>query len=162
MEEMLIQVYEDLLPLLSSVASSIFIDYYTDLIGKQQSIYMADKFLSEDNLAKEINEGTVCKLLFINSIPVGFNEYKIDNDRVFLSKLYLHKEYRNKKLGNKLLEDVKSYAKENNINKIYLTVNKHNPTLKKYIHWGFKEIDSVVTDIGNGYVMDDYIMELTI
>ena len=47
--------------------------------------------------------------------------------------------------------------------KIYLTVNKGNtPSYQIYLHLGFKVIDSVVNDIGHGYVMDDYIMEYTI
>ena len=50
----------------------------------------------------------------------------------------------------------------NNKKAIYLTVNKKNKTKDKYLHWGFKIIDSVVSDIGNNYVMDDYIMELKI
>lgn len=44
--------------------------------------------------------------------------------------------------------------------KIQLTVNKHNiNSINAYKKWGFKTIDSVVTDIGSGFVMDDYIME---
>ena len=162
MEYMLIQVCEDLVPLLSNVASSIFVDYYTDLIGKAQAEYMADMFLSEENLLKEINNGAVCKLMFVNGIPVGFTEYKLDDDRVFLSKLYLHATFRGKKLGRELLNDVIKYTKDNNRSKIYLTCNKYNPTLKKYLKMGFKQIDDVVSDIGQGYVMDDYIMELDI
>ena len=43
---------------------------------------------------------------------------------------------------------------------IQLTVNKNNTnTIKAYEKWGFKTIDSAVTDIGSGFVMDDYIME---
>ena len=39
-------------------------------------------------------------------------------------------------------------------------VNKNNKdAIEKYIHLGFKQIDFVVPDIGNGYVMDDYVME---
>jgi len=38
-------------------------------------------------------------------------------------------------------------------------VNKYNPSYDIYRHLGFEVIDSVVTDIGEGYVMDDYIMQ---
>ena len=52
------------------------------------------------------------------------------------------------------------YAKERNLKRIYLSVNKHNtPSYEVYLHLGFKVIDAVVTDIGGGFVMDDYIME---
>ncbi len=62
-----------------------------------------------------------------------------------------------------MFEDVKAYARRNGLKKIYLTVNKGNtPSYKIYLHLGFKVIDSVVNDIGQGYVMDDYIMEYTL
>jgi len=162
MEIKLIRVYEDLLELTSALAQDIFIDYYTPINGKQHATYMAEKFLSVQALKEEIDSDTVLKLVLVNNQPGGFLEYKLDNDRVFLSKLYLHKDYRHQKIGSKMLSDVIEYTKENNKRAIYLTVNKHNNTKKLYDHWGFKVIDSVVTDIGNNYVMDDYIMELNI
>ena len=42
---------------------------------------------------------------------------------------------------------------------VYLTVNKKNPVRKMYEYMGFKIVKSVVTDIGEGYVMDDYVMQ---
>ena len=43
---------------------------------------------------------------------------------------------------------------------IRLTVNKYNKnSIAAYRKWGFKIIDSVVTDIGSGFVMDDFIMQ---
>ena len=46
---------------------------------------------------------------------------------------------------------------------IYLTVNKYNDrTIAIYHHMGFVQIDDVVTDIGGGFVMDDYILEFAL
>ena len=43
---------------------------------------------------------------------------------------------------------------------MYLTVNKHNDLgIRAYLGKGFETIDAVETDIGNGFVMDDFIME---
>ena len=43
---------------------------------------------------------------------------------------------------------------------MYLTVNKHNDLgIRAYKAKGFETIDAVETDIGNGFIMDDYIME---
>ena len=40
------------------------------------------------------------------------------------------------------------------------TVNKHNDlAIRAYRAKGFQTIDAVETDIGNGFVMDDFIME---
>ena len=54
----------------------------------------------------------------------------------------------------KVFEEGRAFGKK----QVYLTVNKHNDhAIAVYKKTGFKVIDEVVTDIGNGYVMDDYI-----
>lgn len=147
----------------SEFASEVFIDYYNDLIGNAQAVYMADLFLSEEAIAKLIRDGAIFRIVEDNDEIIGFCEYKKEEDRVFLSKLYASKDHRGKGIGRMMFEDVVNYAKENGINKIYLTVNKGNtPSYNIYLHLGFKVIDSVVNDIGHGYVMDDYIMEYQI
>ncbi len=78
-------------------------------------------------------------------------------DYLFLSKLYIKKEFRHQGIGAKAFDEIKKIA---NGKPIRLTVNKYNTnTINAYKKWGFKTIDAVVTDIGNGFVMDDYIME---
>lgn len=43
---------------------------------------------------------------------------------------------------------------------IYLTVNKKNfHAIEVYKYFGFHQTDAVVTDIGSGFVMNDYIMQ---
>ena len=147
----------------SAFASEVFIDYYDHLIGKTQATYMADLFLSEKEITKLIKDGAVFKIVTQNNEINGFCEYKKEEERLFLSKLYARKDHRHKGIGRFMFEDVVNYAKQNGLKKIYLTVNKGNtPSYKIYLHLGFKVIDSVVTDIGQDYVMDDYIMEYEI
>lgn len=159
----LVLVEQNLVNITSNFASDVFIDYYTSLIGQTQATYMADLFLSSKAIEKLINDGTVFKLVIDNDELIGFIEYKLENEKVFLSKLYVRKDMRNNGVGKLMLQDCVEYAKTNNKNKIYLTVNKGNtPSIDIYEHIGFKRIDAIVNDIGNNYVMDDYIYELTI
>lgn len=159
----IVLVDDSLIDLTSKFASEVFIDYFNDYIGNDQATYMANMFLSNNKIRELINNGAVFKLVKDNGTPVGFTEYLLDGDRVFLSKLYVHKDYRHKGIGKLMLNECIEYAKHNSITKIYLTVNKGNkPTIDVYNHIGFKQIDAVVNDIGHGYVMDDYIMELDI
>lgn len=47
--------------------------------------------------------------------------------------------------------------------KIWLTCNKHNDnTLAIYDHLGFVITNEQEADIGNGFVMDDYILTYTL
>lgn len=147
----------------SVFAKDVFVDYYTDLIGIKQAQYMANLFLSESAISKLINNGAIFKMVCENDEILGFTEYILEDNRVFLSKLYVRKDKRNQGVGKLMLEDCVQYAKNNLIDSIYLTVNKgNNNSIEIYKHLGFKIIDSVKNDIGNNYYMDDYIMELKI
>lgn len=159
----LVLVQENLVNITSEFASEVFIDYYNDLIGNKQAKYMANLFLSTEAIKDLINKGAIFKLAMNNNEPIGFIEYVLEENKVFLSKLYVRKDLRHTGIGKMMLEDCIRFAKQNNRNTIYLTVNKGNtPSIDIYNHIGFKQIDSMVNDIGNGYVMDDYIMELQI
>lgn len=58
------------------------------------------------------------------------------------------------KLFNKVLIEYRDKYKL-----FYLTVNKNNTkAISAYKNFGFIITDSTKTDIGNNYVMDDYIM----
>lgn len=83
-----------------------------------------------------------------------------EGSRFFLSKLYLRKDKRNKGIASQMLEKVFSEAEAAGKSSVYLTVNKHNRhAIDVYIKKGFRMIKDAVTDIGGGFVMDDYIME---
>ena len=159
----IVKVEPNQIKLLSEFATDVFVDYYNDRIGSAQAKYMADMFLSEESIKKLMEKGAIFKLVFNDEQPVGLIEYILEPEKVFLSKFYVRKDKRHQGIGKMMLEDCKAYALSNNRNKIYLTVNKYNnPSIDIYYHEGFKQIDAVVNDIGNGYVMDDYIMELTL
>ena len=145
----------------SNFAQEVFIDYYDSLIGHNQATYMANLFLSVKTINSLLIKGAIFKLVIDNNELVAFIEYIKEKDKVFLSKLYVRKDKRGCGIGKFMLKDCLDYAKENNKNSIYLTVNKGNTnSINVYLHLGFKIIDAQVNDIGNGYVMDDYICEL--
>jgi RimJ/RimL family protein N-acetyltransferase len=55
---------------------------------------------------------------------------------------------------------IEDLAKQMHLGKITLTVNKSNiNSIAAYQKIGFKNAGSVVTDIGAGFVMDDFIMD---
>ena len=119
---------------------------------------MVENFQSEQAINKQIeNENYTYYFIIQNGQKAGNFGISDKKDYLFLSKLYIQKDFRHKGLGTKAFEEIKQLA---NGKKIQLTVNKHNiNSINAYKKWGFKTIDSVVTDIGSGFVMDDYIME---
>ena len=159
----IVKIDESLISVTSRFASRVFIEYYNDLIGPDQAHYMAELFLSEKAIRDLLNEGAIFKLVKDDDQILGFYECKKEENRVFLSKLYVDRPYRGNGIGRMMFEDLLDYTRSCGLNKIYLTVNKYNtPSYNTYLHLGFKVIDAVENDIGHGYIMDDYIMEYTL
>ena len=52
--------------------------------------------------------------------------------------------------------------KKENATALRLNVNRQNNALSFYKHLGFKIINEEDIDIGNGYFMNDYVMEKTL
>ena len=62
-----------------------------------------------------------------------------------------------------MLEFMENLCRHRNIKKIWLTVNKNNShSISWYSRMGFINTASIIQDIGEGFVMDDYRMEKTI
>lgn len=141
------------------VAKSIWEEHYTPIIGEQQVYYMLETFQSTTAITKQIENGYQYYLINKDSNVVGYMAINIDKEEMFLSKLYLKKECRGQGLSKEALQFLNEKCLNENVTSIYLTCNKYNSnTLQAYQHLGFKVVDEAVSDIGNGYVMDDYIL----
>ena len=80
---------------------------------------------------------------------------------VFLSKIYIEKSFRKKGIAKEFINMLKDLYRKPQFNNIWLTVNKYNKgSIAAYQKMGFEIVDEMVTDIGNGFVMDDYKMRL--
>ena len=59
-----------------------------------------------------------------------------------------------------MLRHVESQARDQGMASLMLTVNKHNAgSIAVYRKAGFTVREEARFDIGNGFVMDDYVME---
>jgi ribosomal protein S18 acetylase RimI-like enzyme len=68
-------------------------------------------------------------------------------------------ETQGKGIGRKLIDYIKEISINENDEFLQLTVNRHNKAKDFYLKYGFKITEEKVFEIGNGYVMDDYVME---
>ena len=145
---------------LATVAEEIWNEYYPPIIGQKQVDYMLEKFLSPEALVEQINSGYEYFVFSYEYTFAGFAGIHEEDGKLFLSKLYVHKDFRGMGIASYLFEKFIEICKMRNLNKIWLTCNRHNEhSLKVYEHWGCKTVREEVTDIGNGYVMDDYVLE---
>lgn len=145
---------------IAELGKVIWTEHYTPIIGSDQVTYMLDKFQSEKAIEQQVNDGVEYFVIKHQNLSVGYLSFYKKVDSLFLSKLYVLGTKRGKGIGKSAMSFLELKRQENKCNSISLTVNKYNSnSIKAYEKMGFKKIDAVVMDIGNGYVMDDYIMK---
>ena len=143
-----------------AVAEAIWEQHYTPIIGEAQVEYMIEKFLSPDAIVEQINSGYEYFLFSYDYTFAGFAAIEERGEELFLSKLYVDEEFRGKGIGKYMFQKFIEIAKMRNLKKIWLTCNRNNTnSIAFYEHLGFKKVREEVTDIGNGFVMDDFIFE---
>nr|WP_274380796.1 GNAT family N-acetyltransferase [Anaerosporobacter faecicola] len=122
---------------------------------------MVERFQSEHAVKEQMaTQGYEYYLIKDNDVAVGYIGLVMEEDKIFLSKLYIAKESRKKGLATKAFGFLQDLAKEEKKQKIWLTVNRYNvDSIAVYEKKGFVKIKEQVADIGNGYVMDDFVME---
>ena len=150
---------------MEAIARSVWHESYDDIIGKNQVEYMLALYQCKQAFERQTAAENYEYFIFEeNGKAVGYiglvNE---DGERLFLSKLYLLPSARGKGYGKTGLDFALERAKALSKKSVYLTVNKQNSrAIAVYEKCGFTKVDSVVTDIGNGFVMDDFVFEKSV
>jgi len=143
------------------LSAEIWNEHYTPLIGRAQVEYMLTRFLALDALHRQLAEGYEYYLVEEARRPIGYFAFQLrGGTELFLSKYYLEKSRRGKGYGRRAMDLLAETARRHGARTISLTVNKGNAlALEVYRRLGFRNAGSLVTDIGGGFVMDDYRLE---
>ena len=146
---------------IEALAFPIWREHYSPIIGAAQVEYMLEKFQTASAVECQARQGS---LYFLIQSPkgenLGFLSVTPRPTELFLSKLYLLKNQRGRGYAREALEFIQNLALQRDLRRVTLTVHKQNPSLKAYQALGFKILEPVMTDIGGGFVMNDYRMEL--
>lgn len=147
--------------IIENLAIEIWREYYIPIIGKEQVDYMLGKFQSENTIYDQINnEGYIYYLIYEDRNYIGYFGIQVKEKELFLSKIYIKSAERGKGYGKKVIRFLEQLTRGKALNVISLTVNKNNSNaIKAYEKLGFKNMGSILKDIGHGFIMDDYKME---
>lgn len=146
---------------LAAIADEVWHQHFVSILSLEQIDYMVDKFQSEHAMTDQLqNQGYEYYLLKLKDSYIGYTGIRKDDDKLFLSKLYILKEFRGKGYASEVFQFLEDLCEKRGLIAIWLTVNRYNDnTIAVYKKKGFEIIKTQVADIGNGYVMDDYVME---
>lgn len=151
------------MPVVHDLAYQIWPFAYGEILSNAQLDYMLGKIYSLTSLQHQFN---VLKHNFIivsaDEIPVGFAAYSPhENADVYhLNKIYLLNGQQGKNLGKKMLDYIIEEIKKSGAKALQLNVNRYNSAVHFYEKHGFKIIREEDIDIGEGFFMNDYVMEL--
>ena len=135
---------------------------YGEILSKEQLDYMLGLFYSEEALAKQIeNKEQLFYLISDSESIIGFIgiEHNYKNEAITkIHKIYLLPETQGKGIGKKVFDEIQKMALENNSKGLLLNVNRFNTALGFYKKIGFEVAEEINIEIGNGYLMEDYVM----
>ena len=147
---------------LCALAAEIWRAHYPAIISAAQIEYMLAQRYNPALLREELQRGDIWwDQLLVGGRMAGFASYFVTGNagEMKLDKLYVHPDHQRRGYGGMLLDRAVTIARAYGYGTLTLAVNKKNANaIAAYGKNGFQIRDSVVKEIGGGFVMDDYIM----
>lgn len=148
---------------IESLARDIWTESYEGIVPRAQTDYMVERFQTAPALREQIGKGYTYLIVTVDGVPAGYCGYVPDDKGLFLSKIYISKDYRGSGLSTKLFDRLRVIARTLGKDRVHLTVNRNNAhAISVYEHEGFVGVGTADTLIGEGFVMNDYLMELRV
>ncbi|HQW84099.1 MAG TPA: GNAT family N-acetyltransferase [Ferruginibacter sp.] len=152
------------IPLIRKLTLIIWPQTYSSIISSKQMAYMLEMMYSPVSLQKQMNEeGCTFIVAYDEDEAVAFASYnEIIPYTWKLNKIYILPSQQGKGTGRFIINHIITEIKKEGANFLQLQVNRHNQAKLFYEKLGFKIIDISDFDIGNGFFMNDYVMELAL
>lgn len=152
------------IPAIKILAHTTWAIAYKEILSQHQMDYMLELMYSEAALNQQMIQGHQQFILASNEKqPAGFASYSPKNTATpyifHLHKIYIHPNQQGNGVGKLLLNYVLQDIKCTGATNLQLNVNRNNPALNFYLKFGFTIIREEDIDIGNGYFMNDYVMD---
>lgn len=149
------------IPQIRALADRIWRACYIQMIGEAQVTFMLEWMYSAEEIRRQLLAGVDWRMVETEGKSVGYLAVTWDpaGRELELNKLYLDPAFHGQGLGQGMLAFVKERARALGASTVKLRVNKANANaLAAYRRAGFTVAESLRQDIGNGFVMDDYLM----
>ena len=167
-EVSILKAGENDLQTIHDMAQVVFRQTYREILSPQQMKYMMDWMYSLSNLRKQLSEGHVYYIAYMDRTPCGYMSIQqegYDEDvMVFhLHKLYVMPSMHGKGIGRLLFNQAQEHVSNRFVSiRIELNVNRMNAAVQFYRHIGMRVLREGDFHIGEGFYMNDYIMGIDV
>lgn len=142
------------------LAGVIWRQHYPGIISTEQIDYMLAQRYTPAIIRAQLQSGSAWwDQALVGGRMIGFAQYELYRQSMKLDKLYLHRDFQRQGYGARMLAHIEDAARRRGSSAVRLNVNKHNlNAIAAYRKNGYEVVETVVADIGGGFVMDDYVM----
>ncbi|TDQ09422.1 GNAT family N-acetyltransferase [Pedobacter metabolipauper] len=138
---------------------------YAEYLSAEQIAYMLDKMYNAGELLSQLQQGHHFLVAGNEQGDLGFAGFSCtdaDQQVYKLHKLYVLPAAHGKGVGKLLINEVFNLVKKHGAKSLQLNVNRNNAAVDFYKRAGFEIKETVDLEIGNGFYMNDYVMEKSI
>ena len=152
---------------IQTVSNVAWPNTFKEILSPHQIKYMMNWMYSDESLQEQMYvKNHRYFLAKENDTFLGYMsiEHNCENSgKTKIHKIYILPDQQKKGIGKLLLERAIAETKKQNDSAIYLNVNKYNENaIGFYKKNGFFLAKEEVIDIGNGFIMDDYVFEKSV
>lgn len=147
------------------LAQQIWPDTYGNILSPGQLKYMMNLFYSPASLRRQmVDEHHRFVIVESGEEAVGFASWAAASEPgvVRLQKIYFLPGQQGKGLGRSVLQFIFSAIRPEAAKTVRLNVNRYNKARQFYERMGFTVTKEEDVPIGNGYFMNDYVMEIAV
>jgi len=147
----------------TKLAHLIWPHTFREILTPEQLQFMLKWMYTPETLASQIERGHQFFLLENAQGNIGYMGIEAahsSSNLLKIHKLYLLPSQQGQGFGKLLIEHAVSVARSNGNSALTLNVNRFNKSVKFYEALGFQITKEEDIDIGQGYLMEDYVMEL--
>lgn len=154
------RAYEKDIPLIRDMSMKVWPQTYSTILSPEQIEYMLGMMYSEQSLTKQMQDKHEFIIVNDGNEPVGFASFSLVETGIYkLHKIYILPTLQGKGAGKFVIGEIVKAISRKGGKSLQLNVNRNNKAKDFYTRLGFEIIREEDIDIGNGYFMNDYVME---
>lgn len=153
------------MPIVTELAELIWPQTYSEYISEAQLRYMLNLMYNQEELLSQYHKGYTFFIASVQGKDVGFacaSLLEEQNHIYKLHKLYVLPSTQGMGIGKLLIDKVVDLVAAEGGKFLQLNVNRKNKATNFYLKMGFIIKETVDINIGDGFFMNDYVMELPI